>query len=74
MIRNVRFAISSILSVVILISLIFFFGTAFAIILLIYFLARIYKKLTFNKKNEIQDDDHEKKETIDVDDDNYKIN
>jgi len=74
MIKNVKLTVSSILSTIILVSLIVFFGVTFGVILLIYFLIRIYKKLAFNKKNKIGDGDLEKKKVIDVDDDNYKIN
>ena len=72
MIKNVKLTVSSILSTIILVSLIVFFGVTFGVILLIYFLIRIYKKLAFNKKNKIGDGDLEKKKVIDVDDDNYK--
>ena len=70
--KHLRLTLSSILSIVILISLTAFFSLAFAGVLLIYFVIRLYKKIKPSKKKTVE----EKKDGqsyIDIDKDDYKI-
>tara|TARA_B100001057_G_C22756450_1_gene913990 strand:+ start:320 stop:553 length:234 start_codon:yes stop_codon:yes gene_type:complete len=76
MIKNLKFTITSILSVIILLILASVFTIGFLTILGIFFVTRIYKKIKFknnrnmdSNKNETKD----KKEIIDIDEDKYKI-
>ena len=76
MIKNLKFTITSILSVIILLILASVFTIGFLTILGIFFITRIYKKIKFknnknmgSNKNETKD----KKEIIDIDEDKYKI-
>ncbi len=76
MIKNLKFTITSILSVIILLILASVFTIGFLTILGIFFITRIYKKIKFKNnrnmhpnKNETKDE----KEIIDIDEDKYKI-
>ena len=53
--KHLRLTLSSILSIVILISLTAFFSLAFAGILLIYFVIRLYKKIKPSKKKTVEE-------------------
>tara|TARA_Y100001936_G_C15976997_1_gene614324 strand:+ start:75 stop:308 length:234 start_codon:yes stop_codon:yes gene_type:complete len=76
MIKNLKFTITSILSVIILLILASVFTIGFLTILGIFFITRIYKKINFkNNKNmgSNKNENTEKKEIIDIDEDKYKI-
>jgi len=76
MIKNLKFTITSILSVIILLILASVFTIGFLTILGIFFITRIYKKIKFkNNKNmsSNKNENTEKKEIIDIDEDKYKI-
>tara|TARA_Y100001970_G_C14143953_1_gene808766 strand:+ start:390 stop:623 length:234 start_codon:yes stop_codon:yes gene_type:complete len=76
MIKNLKFTITSILSVIILLILASVFTIGFLTILGIFFITRIYKKIKFkNNKNmgSNKNETTEKKEIIDIDEDKYKI-
>lgn len=75
--KYLKITTSSILSILILLGLMFFFSIGFGIVLLIYLITKIYG-LFFNKKK-INDSSNEKNNNnsndtiIDVDEDDYKI-
>jgi len=76
MIKNLKFTITSILSVIILLILASVFTIGFLTILGIFFITRIYKKIKFkNNKNmgSNKNETTDKKEIIDIDEDKYKI-
>lgn len=76
MIKNLKFTITSILTVIILLILASVFTIGFLTILGIFFITRIYKKIKFkNNKNmgSNKNETTEKKEIIDIDEDKYKI-
>jgi len=76
MIKNLKFTITSILTVIILLILASVFTIGFLTILGIFFITRIYKKIKFkNNKNmgSNKNENTEKKEIIDIDEDKYKI-
>jgi cbb3-type cytochrome oxidase subunit 3 len=75
--RNIKITTSSILSIIIIVGLVFVFGSIFLIILAIFFLTKIYS--LFFKKKEV-DASHESNlkneseaDIVDVDKDDYKI-
>ncbi len=72
--KNIKITASSILSVLILLGLMFFFSIGFGIILIIFFITKLYgmffkkkKESNTESKGDIQGD------VIDVDEDDYKI-
>tara|TARA_B100000073_G_C23365946_1_gene424845 strand:+ start:222 stop:449 length:228 start_codon:yes stop_codon:yes gene_type:complete len=74
MMKNIKITASSILSVLILLGLMFFFSIGFGIILIIFFITKLYgmffkkkKESNTESKGDIQGD------VIDVDEDDYKI-
>ena len=75
--KYLKITTSSILSILILLGLMFFFSIGFGIVLLIYLITKIYG-LFFNKKK-INDSSNEKNNNnsndtiIDVDEDDYNI-
>ena len=76
MIKNLKFTITSILSVIILLILASVFTIGFLTILGIFFITRIYKKIKFKNNKSMgsnKNETTEKKEIIDIDEDKYKI-
>ena len=76
MIKKIKFTLTSIISIIILIALAFIFTAGFLAILGIFFLTRIYKKITSNKKNKnsnIPASKDKSDKVVDVDKDEYKI-
>lgn len=75
--KYLKITTSSILSILILLGLMFFFSIGFGIVLLIYLITKIYG--LFFKKKKINDSSNEKNNNnsndtiIDVDEDDYKI-
>ncbi|NSW73491.1 hypothetical protein CL660_001635 [bacterium] len=76
MIKNIKFTLTSIISIIILVALAFIFTAGFLAILGIFFLTRIYKKITGNKKDKNINNSSSKDKNdkiVDVDKDEYKI-
>jgi len=76
MIKNIKFTLTSIISIIILIALAFIFTAGFLAILGIFFLTRIYKKIVSNKKdknNNISSSEDKNDKVVEVDKDEYKI-
>ena len=76
MIKNIKFTLTSIISIIILITLAFIFTAGFLAILVIFFLTRIYKKIVNNKKdknNNISSSENKSDKVVEVDKDEYKI-
>lgn len=76
MIKNIKFTLTSIISIIILVALAFIFTAGFLAILGIFFLTRIYKKIIGNKKNKNINNSSSKDKNdkiVDVDKDEYKI-
>tara|TARA_B100000073_G_C23591329_1_gene516452 strand:- start:219 stop:458 length:240 start_codon:yes stop_codon:yes gene_type:complete len=78
MIKNFKFTLTSIVSIIILLALAFVFMTGFIAILGIFFLTRLYKK--FKPKSSKNDEfttssktNTSKDKVVDVDSDEYKI-
>jgi|TARA_B110000263_G_scaffold48418_1_gene40239 hypothetical protein len=78
MMRNLRITASSILSILILLGLMFFFSVGFGIVLLIFFVTKLFG--TFFKKKSVKPDISNPKsqpednpDIVDVDKDDYKI-
>ena len=72
MIKNIKFTLTSIISIVILIALAFIFTAGFLAILGIFFLTRIYKKIVSNKKdknNNISSSEDKSDKVVEVDKD-----
>ena len=76
MIKNIKFTLTSIISIIILVALAFIFTAGFLAILGIFFLTRIYKKIISNKKDKNINNSSSKDKNdkiVDVDKDEYKI-
>tara|TARA_Y100000816_G_C25679355_1_gene359751 strand:- start:168 stop:401 length:234 start_codon:yes stop_codon:yes gene_type:complete len=76
MIKNIKFTLTSIISIIILVALAFIFTAGFLAILGIFFLTRIYKKIIGNKKDKNINNSSSKDKNdkiVDVDKDEYKI-
>ena len=77
MMRNIKITTSSILSIIIIVGLVFVFGSIFLIILAIFFLTKIYSIFFKKKKVDTSNGSNLKNESeadiVDVDKDDYKI-
>ena len=77
MMRNIKITTSSILSIIIIVGLVFVFGSIFLIILAIFFLTKIYSLFFKKKKVDASHESNLKNEgevdIVDVDKDDYKI-
>ncbi|NSW88218.1 hypothetical protein CL651_000470 [bacterium] len=75
--KYLRITTSSILSILILLGLMFFFSIGFGIVLLIYLITKVYglffkKKKPVNNSN-VKDENSLNDKIIDVEEDDYKI-
>jgi cbb3-type cytochrome oxidase subunit 3 len=77
MMRNIKITTSSILSIIIIIGLVFIFGSIFLIILGIFFITKLYNLFFKKKKTDTmqakKSNTESEADIVDVEKDDYKI-